>query len=86
MKKLKKIESSKMNFNEDHRLTPQEMSQVTGGAGCICYRNPFYVNDVCACNEKNFGLCNKVNGGGGNAGYPPSPGTNDSDSAAPDEN
>lgn len=65
MKKLKKIESSKMNFNENHRLTPEEMSQVTGGAGCFCYRNPFKVNGECVCYYNNFGLCSEVNGGGG---------------------
>lgn len=74
MKKLKKIESSKMNFDEDHRLTPQEMSQVEGGGGCICYNRGFWINGGCACDQKNFGLCSTVNGGGGNTGNPGMPG------------
>lgn len=60
MKKLQRIELPKMNLHPEHRLSHQEMEQLHGGAGCVCLRNPFMVNDVCACDGNPFGLCKEV--------------------------
>ena len=64
MGNLKIIESAKMDFHPDHRLTEKDMAHIQGGTGCICYNNPFMINDGCACDKKAFGLCTQVNGGG----------------------
>lgn len=64
MKNLKRIEMPKMDLHPRHRLSAESMENVRGGGGCICYRNPFNINAGCACNERAFGLCKQVNGGG----------------------
>ena len=48
MKKLQRIELPKMDLHPDHRLSPEDMGFIQGGAGCICDKNPFNVNGGCA--------------------------------------
>lgn len=64
MSKLKMIEGPKMDLHPQHELTPVNMSEIRGGAGCICDKNPFNLNNGCLCDENKFGICNQVNGGG----------------------
>lgn len=62
MKPLKAIEQPRMNLNPNHRLSPEEMSNVQGGAGCICNKNSFRLNGDCVCDKNKFGLCSGVRG------------------------
>lgn len=62
MKKLKKIELSRVDFNPNSELSSKEMRDIEGGAGCICYNRRFNVNGECVCYHNPFGLCNTVNG------------------------
>lgn len=71
MKKLKKIELSRVDLNPDAKLSSENMQNLEGGGGCICYNNPFNMWDgknpnssYCACYHNPFGFCSNVNGGG----------------------
>lgn len=64
MKKLKKIEASRFDMNPDAKLSPEEMSRLEGGAGCICLKNRFILNGFCVCDHNPFGLCTGVTSGG----------------------
>lgn len=68
MKKLKIVENPKMDFHPEHKMSADEMGFAKGGAGCICDKNPFNVNDGCLCNDNKFGICSGVNGGGSGPG------------------
>ena len=61
MKKLKKLKLSEIDLNPANKLTPENMQELEGGAGCICDRNPFKVNSGCVCDDNSFGLCKYVN-------------------------
>lgn len=41
MKTLKKIESTKVDLNPNSKLSQEDMQNLTGGGGCICYKNGF---------------------------------------------
>ena len=51
--KPKYIQESFLNFSKD-ALTSEQMGHVVGGSGCICYRNGFVINGVCACFDNAF--------------------------------
>lgn len=72
MKTLKKIESTKVDLNPNSKLSQEDMQNLTGGGGCICYKNGFGIvicpenggQPFCACWHNPFGFCTVVNGGG----------------------
>lgn len=62
MKKLKKLRLSDIDLNPQNKLTPENMTELAGGAGCICDDNPFILNSGCVCHHNPFGICKCVNG------------------------